>query len=243
MKKYLVAFVFSVVLFACSPNNVTIDASVVKMLDSAGVVGSFALLENGTGKFTIANLSHYKDSASSPLSSFFILPSLIALDKGIINHNQASWASMDSTAYYQNIITQIGRQTIIKTIDSLHYGKGVVSANMDAFWKDGSLKITADEQLGLIKRAYFKELPFQKRSQEIFKKMILKEDNSNYKLSYLHATDTLTNNSWVIGYEEENTHIYFFVLHTTSKTAAATNHSVALLKKILLQQGFLQGLR
>ena len=243
MKKYLVAFVFSVVLFACSPNNVTIDSSIVKMMDSAGVVGSFALLENGTGKFTIANLSHYKDSASSPLSSFFILPSLIALDKGIINQNQASWVSMDSTAYYQNIITQLGRQEILKTIDSIKYGKGVVSANMNEFWKDGSLKITADEQLGLIKRAYFKELPFQKRSQEIFKKMMVKEDNSNYKLSYLTASDSTTNNTWVIGYEEENTHIYFFVLHTTSKTATATNNSVALLKKILLQQGFLQGLR
>ena len=243
MKKYLFAFVFSVVLFACAPNNVTIDSSVVKMMDSAGVVGSFALLENGTGKFTIANLSHYKDSASSPLSSFFILPSLIALDKGIINHNQASWVSMDSIPYYQKIITQLGRQEILKAIDSIKYGKGVVSANMNEFWKDGSLKITADEQLGLIKRAYFKELPFQKRSQEIFKKMMVKEDNSNYKLSYLTASDSTTNNTWVIGYEEENTHIYFFVLHTTSKTATATNNSVALLKKILLQQGFLQGLR
>ncbi len=243
MKKYLVAFVFSVVLFACSPNNVTIDSSIVKMMDSAGVVGSFALLENGTGKFTIANLSHYKDTASSPLSSFFILPSLIALDKGIINQNQASWVSMDSIPYYQKIITQLGRQEILKAIDSIKYGKGVVSANMNEFWKDGSLKITADEQLGLIKRAYFKELPFQKRSQEIFKKMMVKEDNSNYKLSYLTASDSTTNNTWVIGYEEENTHIYFFVLHTTSKTATATNNSVALLKKILLQQGFLQGLR
>ena len=243
MKKYLAAFFFSVVSFACSPNNVTIDSSIVKIMDSAGVVGSFALLENGTGKFTIAGLSHYKDTASSPLSSFFILPSLIALDKGIINQNQASWVSMDSTPYYQNIITQLGRQEILKTIDSIKYGKGLVSANMNEFWKDGSLTITADEQLGLMKRAFFKELPFQKRSQEIFKKMILKEDNSNYKLSYLTAADSTTNNTWVIGYEEENTHIYFFVLHTTSKTTAATNNSVALLKKILLQQGFLQGLR
>jgi beta-lactamase class D len=243
MKKYFVALFFSVVLFACSPNNVTIDSSVVKMMDSAGVVGSFALLENGTGKFTIANLSHYKDSASSPLSSFFILPTLIALDKGIINQNQVGWVSMDSTPYYQNIITQLGRQEILKTIDSIKYGKGVVSANMNEFWKDGSLKITADEQLGLIKRVYFKELPFQKRSQEIFKKWMVKEENSNYKLSYLYASDSTKNNSWVLGFEEENTHIYFFVLHTTGKTAAASNNSVALLKKILLQQGFLQGLR
>ena len=243
MKKYFVALFFSVVLFACSPNNVTIDSSVVKMMDSAGVVGSFALLENGTGKFTIANLSHYKDSASSPLSSFFILPTLIALDKGIINQNQVGWVSMDSTPYYQNIITQLGRQEILKTIDSIKYGKGVVSANMNEFWKDGSLKITADEQLGLIKRVYFKELPFQKRSQEIFKKGMVKEENSNYKLSYLYASDSTKNNSWVLGFEEENTHIYFFVLHTTGKTASASNNSVALLKKILLEQGFLQGLR
>jgi beta-lactamase class D len=243
MKKFVLAALVSAYFFACAPNNVTIDSSIVKMMDSAGVVGSFALLENGSGKFTIANLSHYKDSASSPLNSFFILPSLIALDKGIINHNQASWVSMDSTAFYQNIINQIGRQSIIKTIDSIHYGKGVVSAQLDQFWKDGSLKITADEQLGLIKRSFFKELPFQKRSQEIFKKMILKEDNSNYKLSYLTSTDSVTNNAWVLGYEEENTHIYFFVLHTTSKTAVASNNSVVLLKKILLQQGFLQGLR
>ena len=162
MKKYLFALIFSLVLFACSPNNVTIDSSIVKIMDSAGVVGSFALLENGTGKFTIANLSHYKDSASSPLSSFFILPTLIALDKGIINHNQSSWVSMDSTAYYQNIITQLGRQEILKTIDSIHYGKGIVSNNLNEFWRDQSLRITADEQLGLIKKMFFKELPFQK---------------------------------------------------------------------------------
>jgi beta-lactamase class D len=243
MKKYVFAVLLSASLFACSPNNVTIDSTVVKMLDSAGVVGSFALLENGTGKFTIANLSHYKDSASSPLSSFFILPSLIALDKGIINHNQTTWVSMDSTTYYQNIITQIGRQEILKSIDSIHYGKGVLSADLNEFWKDGSLKITADEQLGLLKKLFFKDLPFQKRSQEIFKKMMVKEENSNYKLSYLHATDSTQHHSWVLGYEEENTHIYFFVLHTTAQTTGANNNSAALLKKILLQQGFLQGLR
>jgi beta-lactamase class D len=245
MKKYVFAVFLSASLFACSPNNVSIDSSIVKIMDSAGVVGSFALLENGSGKFTIANLSHYKDTASSPLSSFFILPSLIALDKGIINHNQASWASMDSTSYYQNIITQIGRQTIIKTIDSIHYGKGIVSANMDGFWKDESLLITADEQLGFIKRLYFKGLPFQKRSQELFKKMILKEQNSNYQLSYLVATDTaLGYQAWVIGYIEENLHPYFFVLHTSATDGLdLKNRNINLLKAILLKEGFFKGVR
>jgi beta-lactamase class D len=69
--------------------------------------------------------------------------------------------------------------TVSKAIDSIQYGKGIVSANKDGFWSDGSLLITADEQLGFIKRLYFKGLPFQKRSQELFRKMILKDQNSN----------------------------------------------------------------
>ena len=240
--------IVAALFFSCSPNNVKLDAGISKLLDSAGVQGSFALLENGSGQFTIANLSFYKDSAYSPLNTFFIIPSLIALDKGVINQNANTWVSADSVAFYQNLMSTLGRSAIIKSIDSIHYGKGVVSADMKEFWRDQSLRITADEQLGLIKRMYFRELPFQKRSQELFKKMISKEDNSNYHLSYIEASDSLSQVSWVLGFVEENKHIYFFVLNTSAGTKglanqAATKSSVPLLKAILLQQGFLKGLR
>jgi len=246
--KLFTLFALAALFFACSPNNVKIDASIEKLMDSAGVEGSFALLENGSGKFTIANLSSYKDSAYAPLNTFFILPSLVALDKGTIHPNPSTWVSTDSVAYYQQLMSGQGRSAILKAIDSIHYGKGVVSANLNEFWKDQSLRITADEQLGLIKKLYFKSLPFQKRSQELFKKMISKEDNSNYHLSYIEASDSVTHLSWVIGYEEENKHIYFFVLNTNGRNKGSINtsptkSSVPLLKNILLQQGFLQGLR
>jgi beta-lactamase class D len=134
---------------------------------------------------------------------------------------------------------------LLQTIDSIHYGKGIVSANMDGFWSDGSLLITADEQLGFIKRLYFKGLPFQKRSQELFRKMILKEQNSNYQLSYLVATDTTHGNqAWVIGYVEENLHPYFFVLHTSATDGKALkNRNINLLKAILIKEGFFKGVR
>jgi beta-lactamase class D len=147
--------------------------------------------------------------------------------------------------HYQQLIQQIGRTNILQEIDSIHYGKGIVSANMDGFWKDESLLITADEQLGFIKRLYFKGLPFQKRSQELFKKMILKEQNSNYQLSYLVATDTaLGNQAWVLGYIEENLHPYFFVLHTSAADGKdLKNRNVNLLKSILVKEGFFKGVR
>jgi beta-lactamase class D len=208
--------------------------------------GSFALLENGTEQFTIHNLSNYKDSAAAPLNTFFIIPVLIGLDKGIVNHHDTLLNLNDSAELYKAVIAKIGRQQILKVLDSLHYGKGIASADSTHFWEDGSLVITPDEQLGLIKRIYFKELFFQKKSQEKIKKMILMEDNSNYRLSYITGIVTTSgkNTAWVLGYVEENQHPYFFVLNTKANTSTnLTDNNINLLKKILLQQGFLKGTR
>ena len=238
--------IFTVLVYACSPNNVKSDAAIAKLLDSAGMQGSFALLENGTEQFTIHNLSRYKDSAKAPNTTFYLIPALIGLDKGMINYHDTTLKLNDTTNFFANLISKIGRQTILQTLDSLHYGKGIASADSTHYWENGSLVITPDEQLGLIKRIYFKELFFEKKSQETLKKMILMEDNSNYRLSYITGADTTSNKNatWVLGYVEENQHPYFFVLNTNAqKSEALIDNNIQLLKKILLQQGFLKGTR
>jgi beta-lactamase class D len=246
IQNFFKATIFIVLVYACNPNNVKNDSAIAQLMDSAGMQGSFALLENGTEQFTIHNLSKYKDSAAAPLNTFFIIPALIGLDKGIVSHHDTLLNLNDSAELYKAVIAKIGRQQILKVLDSLHYGKGIASADSTHFWEDGSLVITPDEQLGLIKRIYFKELFFQKKSQEQLKKMILMEDNSNYRLSYITGVDTTTakNTAWVLGYVEENQHPYFFVLNTkANKSTNLTDNNINLLKKILLQQGFLKGTR
>jgi beta-lactamase class D len=231
-------------LFACSPNNVKSDPAIVKIMDSASVTGVFALMENGSGQFIITNLAAYKDSAYAPLNTFFALPTLLALDKGVISHDAKTWISLDSVRYYEELIAKLGREAIVKTRDSLRYGKGIMSADSTQYWNNGSLLITPDEQLGFIKKLYFNELSFQKRSQEMYKKMILREDNTNYKLSYINGFDSAKGKTWYLGYVEENKHPYFFVFYTKSiKSNSAINDQGALLKTILLQQGFLKGVR
>ena len=246
IQNFFKAAIFIVLVYACNPNNVKNDTAIAQLMDSAGMQGNFALLENGIEQFTIHNLSNYKDSAAAPLNTFFIIPVLIGLDKGIVNHHDTLLNLNDSAQLYKAIIAKIGRQQILKVLDSLHYGKGIASADSTHFWEDGSLVITPDEQLGLIKRIYFKELFFQKKSQEKIKKMILMEDNSNYRLSYITGIDTTSgkNTAWVLGYVEENQHPYFFVLNTKANTSTnLTDNNINLLKKILLQQGFLKGTR
>jgi beta-lactamase class D len=235
-------------LFGCTPNNVKSDANIAKILDSAQVNGSFALMENGSAQFVISDLSMYKDSAFAPLQTVFSIPALIALDKGYINHTPSTWVPLDTLSYYQQLMGKIGRTELLKSIDSIHYGKGIVGADLNNFWNDGSLKITPDEQLGFIKKLYFNQLPFQKRSQDIFKKMILREDNANYQLSYiLGFDDKVLPTAWVLGYIEENKHPYFFVMHITSKNKeiwkGGASKSLPILKAILAEQGFLKGVR
>ena len=246
IQNFLKAAFFIALVYACNPNNVKNDTAIAQLMDSAGMQGNFALLENGTEQFTIHNLSNYKDSAAAPLNTFFIIPVLIGLDKGIINHHDTTLNLNDSVELYKAVIAKIGRQQILKVLDSLHYGKGIASADSTHFWEDGSLVITPDEQLGLIKRIYFKELFFQKKSQEQLKKMILMEDNSNYRLSYITGIDTTANKNagWVLGYVEENQHPYFFVLQTEGAASGdIKNASMSLLNKILKEQGFFEGKR
>jgi beta-lactamase class D len=95
---------------------------------------------------------------------------------------------------------------------------------------------------------YFNQLPFQKRSQEIVKRLLIKESNASYQLAY-HSSRTLLAGGgemdWLVGWVEENKHPYFFVVNTSraAGTPAATAAPIDLLKKMLLQQGFLMGKR
>jgi beta-lactamase class D len=131
-------------------------------------------------------------------------------------------------------------------LDSLKYGSRKITSAIDTFWLDNSLKITPDEELGLVKRLYFDQLPFFKSYQETVKKAMLFEDNTNYKLSYKTGwgfNEKGDNIGWMVGWVEENKHPYFFVLNIASPNPDfdMTTARLKMLKEILTHLGFLQG--
>ncbi len=263
--------VLSSTFFSCSPNNVVIDDSIKNYLDSNNVTGSFGLYNNANGQFTIYNLKRYKDSAYLPGSTFKIVNSLVGIESGrIVNEKMIiKWDGItrffgpgdtatiwnkdltmeeafkaSAVPYYQEVARRIGKDTLKKWIDSLQYGNRKLTSRVDTFWLDNSLKITADEQLGLVKKLYFNQLPFQKRTQDIVKKVMLQEDNANYKLSYKTGWGTSENGNkigWIVGWIEENKHPYFFVLNIEGNADTKPAIRKAILTSILKKQGFLEG--
>lgn len=259
----MLAFVYS-----CSPNNVNEDASLGKYFKENNVEGTFALFDNGTGKFTVYNLERYRDSAYLPASTFKIVNSLIGLQTGkIVNDSMIiKWDGIDRgrsecnrdmsmydafriscPAWYQELARRLGKDTMQQWLDTLAYGNKKIS-RIDTFWLDNSLKIRPDEQLGLVKRLYFNQLPFHKINQDIVKRAMLFEDNPNYKLSYKTGWGFKENGNslaWMVGWIEENKHPYFFVLNveTPDKKADIPAVRLKILKGILQQLEFMQGKR
>src|SRR4029079_1639204 len=170
-----------------------------------------------------------------PASTFKIVNSLIGIETGKIvdekmvipwdsvqrwnkDWNQdltmAQAFKLSAVPYYQEVARRIGRDTMEKWVDSLGYGNMNISGPVDSFWLNNTLKISPDEQLGLVKKLYFDQLPFQKRAQQIVRDVMLMENTTLYKLSYKTGTgyDEIKNSiGWVVGWIEENHHVYFFV--------------------------------
>jgi len=151
--------------------------------------------------------------------------------------------------YYQEVARRIGKDTMQHWLDSLgyasRYGKMKITSKIDTFWLDNSVKITADEQLGLVKKLYFNQLPFQKRTQDIVRKAMAQDTTAKYRLYYKTGWGFRENGNalgWVVGWIEENKHVYFFALnldgpHNTDIATVRLN----ILKSILKEQGFFQG--
>jgi len=267
MKFFSSCFLLIALLNSCSPNNVKIENSLKRFFDENHVNGTFALFDNGTGQFTIYNLKRYRDSSFLPASTFKIVNSLIGLQTGKITNDSMiiKWDGIErpvkewnkdltmyqafrasAVPYYQEVARRIGKDTMQFWLDSISYGTKKITTRVDTFWLDNSLKIKPDEELGLVKRLYFNQLPFFEEYQKIVKRAMLFEDNSNYSLSYKTGwgrNEKGNQLAWIVGWIEENKHPYFFVLNFESADPNADIPLIRMkmLKGILKQLGFMEG--
>ena len=265
--------VFSVTLLSCSQNNVKQDKNLKKYFDENKVEGCFALMNNATGKFTVHNLSRYRDSAYLPASTFKIINSLIGLQTGKISNDSMviKWDGVkrrvedwnkdltmyeafrvSAVPYYQEVARRIGKDTMQYWLNLVKYGaksdtdKIVIKTAIDSFWLDNSLKVTPDQELGVVKQLYFGQLPFFKTYQETVKRAMLFENNANYRLGYKTGWGFTEKNhaiGWIVGWIEENNHPYFFVLNIESpdKDYDMWTVRMKMLKDILKELGFFEG--
>jgi len=165
-----------------------------------------------------------------PASTFKIFNSLVALETGVAPDERLliKWDStkaaraecrkdMDMSEamklscvwYYQEVARRIGAGRMQLYLDTMNYGNRNMGGSIDMFWLNDSLKISADEEAGFVKRLYFAELPVSERSQRIVKNIMLREETPKYKLYYKTGTGEYNGKNiyWVTGFVERIEHV------------------------------------
>jgi beta-lactamase class D len=264
---YTLSLVCSVsFLFSCSVNKARTDNELKQYFEKAGAEGCFTMLNNADGEITVYNMA-FDTLRVQPAGTFGIVNALIALQTGVLpdentaispdstvlnmdslcntNMNIKEALASDCVLFDQALSRKIGKANYQKWLDSISYGNKKTIGAVDSFWCNNQLAISPDEQLGLMKKMYFAQLPFRKSVQESVAEMLLREDNSAYKLYYKNGSGLNAKKTpvqWTIGWVVENRHVYFFsTLIECKGDMSDSSTSLSITKNILKHYGFFEG--
>jgi beta-lactamase class D len=179
----------------------------------------------------------------APKSTFKIPNSLFALETGVLKDintvipwdkkrdpkkpwwDEFGWAK-DHTLrtaikhsvvwFYQEVARRIGRERMQKLVDTVDYGNRDISGPIDRFWLNGTIKISADEQIRFLKKYYLGKLGFSKETTAAVKEIMIREKTDEYTFSAKTGGGDVKNGhaiGWYVGYVEREGNVYFFALN------------------------------
>ncbi|HEX7557031.1 MAG TPA: class D beta-lactamase [Leptolinea sp.] len=174
-----------------------------------------------------------------PASTYKIMNSLIGLETGVIPDENyvikwdgkpnviSSWnqdhslktAIQNSVVwYYQELARRVGKEKMQHFVDAANYGNKDITGQIDTFWLEGGLRISADEQVSFLKRMYQGDLPFSSRTVRIVKEILVLEKTESLQLSGKTGSgQRLTpHEGWFVGYLETKGNVYFFATNIES---------------------------
>ena len=202
-----------------------------KIFKENKVNGTIVIESLNTKKRYIYN-DNRADSFLSPASTFKIPHTLIALNEGIINKNSVilwdkkireidSWNQNQTlqTAFknscvwcYKEFTSKIAASKYKEYLEKLNYGNKTIGTDVSDFWLDGSLKITALEQVDFLKKLYKNDLPFKIEHINTLKNIMIEEKNENFTLRAKSGWSTRFEfeSGWYVGYIETKEDVWFF---------------------------------
>ena len=221
--------------------------------------GSFVLYDLNSKQYSIYN---EKKSVLrvSPNSTYKIFSGLLGLEQGVIkneyntlywngtNYPYDAWnkdqnlnSAMQSSVnwYFQEIDKQIGMKDLQNYFKKINYGNYNISAGIDNYWIESSLKISPVEQVQLLKSFYLNEYNFKAENIKTIKNSIKISEKSNSTMYGKTGTGTVNNkniNGWFIGFIEKNDNTYFFATNIQGIDNANGSTAAEITQKILEQK-------
>jgi len=186
----------------------------------------------------------------SPFSTFKIANSLIALDsKQIADAQQVLtfdkekypvkswWPSVWklpeydlTTAFkfsmvpiFRQIASDLGQDKMQSYVSKFKYGNQDISSGLDDFWLNGSMKISALEQVRFLQKMHRGQLGISQHSIDTLKEVMLVEKNADYLLyakTGAGKANSLDKSSkamlgWYVGFVENDKGVHYFAFNFT----------------------------
>lgn len=230
MRKIALFILTIITLSACRDARIHEEEQWGKFFEEQGVKNAcFMLRDNNHEAIHYYNKERCLQQFT-PASTFKIFNSLVGLEIPKVPDEAfvIAWDSIDrgrpevnkdmnmreafkvsNLGYYQELARRIGPDYMQHYLDTANYGNKNMGGGIDSFWINDSLKISADEQVGFVKRLYFNELPFSERTQRIVRSMMLQEDTDGYRLYYKTGWGYSGDKQilWVVGFIERIQHV------------------------------------
>ncbi len=230
MRSRIIAGCLIVILFSCCRDaRIKEHSDWGKYFDNYGIKNAcFILRDNNHESIHYYNKPRCVERIL-PASTFKVFLSLVALETAVAPDDQLviKWDSVhrkpewdkdmnlrealktSSEPYFKELARRIGPARMQHYLDTVKYGNMTMWGKVDEIWENDSLQISADEQMGFLKKLYFTELPFAERTQRIVKTMMQWEQTPDHNLYYKTGTGMVGGKTvyWVIGFAERIEHV------------------------------------
>ena len=233
MKKYLIFIVFLGLSFKVVHGYDEL-AEVEQVFRSENIEGTF-IVASANGEMRKVFNRERSVIRFSPASTFKVLNTLIALklelvslgetafqwdgnDRGVLawnkNHSLRSAFKVSCVWCYQKTAREIGVSMYASELRAASYGNQVVNAPVDLFWLNGTLKISASEQIDFLMRLVNNTLPFTQSHLKTLKEITLVEQTDDYSLYAKSGwTGSALATGWYLGYIETSRDTVVFAMN------------------------------
>ncbi len=232
-------FALSLILILTNSNAKNNDSvTIAKIFKNNN--GTIVILDINAGKYICYNQKRSMERFL-PASTFKIPNALIGLETAVIKDENfiISWdgvkreiedwnkdltldeaIKVSAVPYFQELVRRVGRENYERFFNQFSYGNKNIGHEVDMFWLNNSLKISAVEQVQFLKEMYYYQLPFSKRSIDLVKKILPEERHKRSTMKFKTGMGEKENGikiGWLIGYIEKESNVYLFAFNVESK--------------------------
>jgi beta-lactamase class D len=238
------------------------DQAIAKIFAQSGVDGTIVISSLHSGKTFIHNAPRAK--RRFPVASTFkILNTLISLEEKAISgkddvlkwnghvYDLPDW-NRDQTLesafkvscvwYFQELARRVGAAKYQNYLHKSGYGELREPFEETTFWLDGSLTISATEQVEFLKKVYQRSLPFSASSYETLSEIMLVEKTPNFTLRAKTGWSARSNpqTGWYVGYVETENDVWFFAMNMKIRNEKDLPMRQKLTREVLQEKGIIE---